>query len=136
MQTPVVAQPVVQPVVQPAIPVVPSSGLNIPAVNIPSVNIPGFQLAVPTINVQDIAQKMVKYIAEAVAISLACKLLPGNNLTLRQLFVMAIIIALTLAIIDLFAPQVSSGLRMGVGLSIAFAMLNFVPTLVPVKDVI
>lgn len=134
MQTPVVqpvVQPLVQPLVQPVIPSVTPSGLNIP-----SVNIPGFQLPVPTINVQEIAQKMVKYIAEAVAISLACKLLPGNNLTLRQLFVMAIIIALTLAIIDLFAPQVSSGLRMGVGLSIAFAMLNFVPTLVPVKDAI
>ncbi len=70
------------------------------------------------LNVDDLVRKALKYALEGVAVAIAAKLLPDNNLSLTQLIVIAFTTALVFAIIDGMAADVAFGVRTGAGLAI------------------
>ena len=75
------------------------------------------------IDTNKIAQRIVKYLVEWLAIAIAAKFIPNQNINVTEIVMIAMVGATTFALLDMFAPQVSQGARLGTGLSLGMGMV-------------
>jgi hypothetical protein len=62
-----------------------------------------------------ILERALKYIIEGISVALACYFI---NLKLDKIVIIGVTSAVTLAILDMYTPQISQSTRMGIGLGI------------------
>jgi len=74
---------------------------------------------------------IVKYILEGLAVSFVAYYLTGKKTALSEILLLGVAASLTFLIIDLFAPNVSPGLRQGSGFGIGYGMVGGGPTPMP-----
>jgi hypothetical protein len=67
---------------------------------------------------------IIKYLFEAIAISIAAYYIPKKQLNFVEIFKIAITGAITYLLLDLYSPLVSTGLRIGTGMTIGQNMVN------------
>jgi hypothetical protein len=67
---------------------------------------------------------VIKYLFEAIAISLAAYYIPKKELNFVEIFKIAITGAITYLLLDLYSPLVSTGLRLGTGMTMGQNMVN------------
>jgi hypothetical protein len=77
------------------------------------------------IDFSEILGRALKYIMEGLAVGLACYFI---KLKMDEIIIIAITASVTLAILDMYTPQISQSARMGIGLGIGsqFAGLKII----------
>lgn len=68
-------------------------------------------------------KKAIKYVIQLVAIILAAKYIPSTKLSLRDITVIAMIGAITFAIVDIYSPSLSKVGLSQVGTTLSFRTL-------------
>ena len=66
-----------------------------------------------------------KYFLEGAVVAIAAFYIPNRSMALRELFMLAITAALTFWLLDVFAPAVSPGVRLGAGFGIGGKLVGF-----------
>lgn len=74
---------------------------------------------------QDLVMKYVKYLLEGLAIAVAAYVIPQKKTNVKDVAKIALVGAITFAVLDLFAPAVSSGARTGAGFGIGAQHVGF-----------
>ena len=85
------------------------------------------------VNLQEMIRRMVKYLAEGLAVgvvgmALVLRKKRGNvnwNLQARDVTVMAVTAAAVFAILDMYAPAISSSARQGAGFGLGANLVGF-----------
>lgn len=83
------------------------------------------------INSQLTIQNLVKYIVEGMAVAIAAYVIPNRRTDFNEVFVIAIIAALTLFILDILSADVSRGTRFGAGFGMGMNLVNNAPVKLP-----
>jgi hypothetical protein len=74
---------------------------------------------------QDLIMKYVKYLLEGLAIAVAAYVIPQKKTNVKDVAKIALVGAITFAVLDMFAPAVSSGARTGAGFGIGAQHVGF-----------
>mgnify|MGYP007063396639 CR=1 FL=1 len=74
---------------------------------------------------QDLVMKYAKYLLEGLAIAVAAYVIPQKKTNVKDVAKIALVGAITFAILDLFAPAVSGGARTGAGFGIGAQHVGF-----------
>jgi len=82
-------------------------------------------MSVPSLDVSAILMLLVKCAFEAAAIVVAAHLVAGKPLKLNAVAMLVALVAAGLVVLDLYAPSVSSALRMGAGFGIGAKLVGF-----------
>jgi len=69
--------------------------------------------------------KYVKYLLEGLAIAVAAYVIPQKKTNVKDVAKIALVGAITFAVLDMFAPAVSSGARTGAGFGIGAQHVGF-----------
>jgi hypothetical protein len=69
-------------------------------------------------DMNEMITRAVKYLLEGLVVAIAAYVLPRQGLSWTEIAIIALTAAATFAILDLFAPAISSGARLGAGASI------------------
>lgn len=69
-------------------------------------------------------QSLVKYLLEGLAVAAAAYYIPRRTADLKEIAMIAITAASVFAVLDMFAPAVSSGARQGAGFGIGYNITN------------
>ena len=75
-------------------------------------------------SMSEILSRLVKYALEGVAVALAAYYFSGK-LKINEIGMISLTAMATFAVIDVFAPQVSSGMRQGAGFGIGAGLVGF-----------
>jgi hypothetical protein len=75
------------------------------------------------INITEVIKRFVKYLLEAIAVVLAARYIPQYRMNLREILLIGATAAISFAILDMYAPTVSQGARLGAGASIGWNLL-------------
>lgn len=67
---------------------------------------------------QKLSRNFIKYILEGAAVALAAFYIPKRKIEMPELLGIAGFAALTFAVLDIFAPEIGGGARLGAGLGI------------------
>ena len=70
------------------------------------------------LDLQKLARSLFKYFLEGVAVALAAYYIPKRKVDMMEVAMIAATAGLTFMVLDMFAPEVGSGARMGAGLGI------------------
>ena len=70
------------------------------------------------LDIQKLTKSLFKYFLEGIAVALAAYYIPKRKVNLMEVVMIAATAGLTFMVLDMFAPQVGSGARMGAGLGI------------------
>jgi hypothetical protein len=81
--------------------------------------------AAPSIDLSDIAMRLVKYALEGLAVAVAAYMIPGKVLKLSEVGMIALSALATFAILDIYAPSVGSSARQGAGFGIGANLVGF-----------
>jgi hypothetical protein len=76
-------------------------------------------------NVNLLISSLTKYVLEGLAVGIAIYLISKNRHTPMEIIMIAGVSALTLAILDMWAPGVALGTRQGTGFGIGFRQVGF-----------
>ncbi|MBA42437.1 MAG: hypothetical protein CMF62_00320 [Magnetococcales bacterium] len=71
----------------------------------------------------EIAKRVIKYLVEWLAIAIAAKFIPNQNIDVVEIVMISLVGATTFALLDMFAPQVGRSARLGTGLSLGMGMV-------------
>ena len=74
---------------------------------------------------QSLNKSLFKYFLEGLAVALAAFYIPKRNISVGEVIMIALTAGVTFLILDMFAPSVGSGARMGAGLGIGFKQVGF-----------
>ena len=74
-----------------------------------------------------LGKSLFKYFLEGLAVALAAFYIPKRNISLTEVIMIAATAGVTFLVLDLFAPSVGSGARMGAGLGIGFRQVGLEP---------
>jgi hypothetical protein len=69
-------------------------------------------------DVKEILVRIFKYIFEGLIVATAAYLIPGKKLQAVEILTISLVAASTFAVIDLFLPSYSNGLRFGTSVAI------------------
>lgn len=69
-------------------------------------------------------QNLVIYILEGIAIAIVAYVIPNKRTKLNEVGVIALIVALSLFILDIFSSDVAKGTRLGAGLGIGYNLVT------------
>jgi len=86
---------------------------------------PEQKTAAPSIDLSDIAMRLVKYALEGLAVAVAAYMIPGKVLKLSEVGMIALSALATFAILDIYAPSVGSSARQGAGFGIGANLVGF-----------
>lgn len=75
-------------------------------------------------NRKDIIKKSLKYIAQLLIIFVAAKFIPENKITFKEITIIAIIGAVSFAVLDLYAPSISEDCQKQIGLTIGLRTIG------------
>lgn len=70
------------------------------------------------LDLQKLARSLFKYFLEGIAVALAAYYIPKRRVDMTEVVMIAATAGLTFMVLDMFAPAVGSGARMGAGLGI------------------
>lgn len=71
-----------------------------------------------------LADNVVKYILEGLAVSIASHLVAKNRLNFREIALLGITAALVFMVLDQFSPAVSAGARQGSGFGVGYKLVG------------
>jgi hypothetical protein len=77
-----------------------------------------------SIDFSEVLVRMTKYTVEGLVVALVALLLPSKQLTLQEVILLALTAAAVFSILDLMAPSIASGTRLGVGLSTGVGLMG------------
>lgn len=72
-----------------------------------------------------LVKNSLKYLLEGLAVAVAAKYIPSRNVSLNEVLMIALTAALTFFVLDMFAPTVGAGARLGSGFGIGGNMVGF-----------
>ena len=72
----------------------------------------------------EIIKRSFKYLIQWLAIAVAAKFIPTQPLNIKEVLMIAVVGAATFALLDMYAPTVSQGVRHGVGFAIGVKTLT------------
>jgi hypothetical protein len=72
-----------------------------------------------------LGKSLFKYFLEGLAVALAAFYIPKKKMTFTEVIMIAVTAGVTFLVLDLFAPTVGSGARLGAGLGIGFKQVGF-----------
>ena len=70
-------------------------------------------------------KNILKYVLEGVAVALAAKYIPSRGISMNEVIMISLTAALTFFILDLFAPSIAVGARLGTGFGIGAKQVGF-----------
>ncbi len=74
----------------------------------------------------EVLKRALKYLVEGGAVALAAFYIPkGKSLNLQEVLMLAVTAAATFAVLDLYAPAVSSSARLGAGFGVGGNLVGF-----------
>jgi len=82
-------------------------------------------MSAPSLDVSSIVMLLVKCALEAAAIVVGGHLLAGKPLKLNSVAMLVALLAAGLAVLDMYAPSVSSAVRMGAGFGLGAKIVGF-----------
>jgi hypothetical protein len=74
---------------------------------------------------EGLGKNLLKYFLEGLAVALAAYYIPKRNNTLAEVVMIAATAGVTFLILDMFAPAIGSGARLGAGIGIGFKQVGF-----------
>lgn len=77
---------------------------------------------VSSMSLNDVLRRVVSYIIEGAAISVACVLIPQRKMSVHEVIMIALTASAVFAILDMFSPKVSDATRFGVGLGTGLSL--------------
>ena len=72
-----------------------------------------------------LGKSLFKYFLEGLAVALAAFYIPKRGMSFAEVIMIAVTAGVTFLVLDLFAPTVGSGARLGAGLGIGFKQVGF-----------
>jgi len=72
-----------------------------------------------------LGKSLLKYFLEGLAVALAAFYIPKRKMTFSEVIMIAVTAGVTFLVLDLFAPAVGNGARLGAGLGIGFKQVGF-----------
>ncbi len=85
-------------------------------------------------NYQDLLLKIVKYLLQGLAVSVAAYYIPNKKTDLQEVATIALTAATVFLVLDTLAPTIGQGARRGAGFGIGAAQVGFQPGLVEGMD--
>lgn len=76
-------------------------------------------------DVELFGKSMMKYFLEGLAVALAAYYIPKGRMSAMEVVMIAATAGVTFLVLDLFAPGVGAGARMGAGLGVGFKQVGF-----------
>lgn len=76
-------------------------------------------------DVEIFGKSLMKYFLEGMAVALAAYYIPRGKVSLQEVVMIALTAGLTFLVLDMWAPSIGSGARMGAGLGIGFKQVGF-----------
>lgn len=73
----------------------------------------------------DIIKRTIKYMIEGFAVALAAYYIPQKMMRLDEIVTIGLTAAATFAVLDVLAPSIASGARMGAGFGIGASQVGF-----------
>jgi hypothetical protein len=83
-------------------------------------------------DMDEVVRRAIKYVLEGMAVAVAAKLIPRQSLSLKEIAMIGMTAAAVFAILDMYAPAVSTGARTGAGLAIGYTAVGMVPGVMPI----
>jgi hypothetical protein len=77
-----------------------------------------------SIDFTEVLIRLTKYTVEGLVVALVAFLLPSKQLCLEEVILIALTAAAVFSILDLVAPSIASGTRLGVGLSTGVGLVG------------
>lgn len=72
-----------------------------------------------------LGKSLFKYFLEGLAVALAAFYIPKRQMTFGEVVMIAVTAGVTFLVLDLFAPTIGNGARLGAGLGIGFKQVGF-----------
>lgn len=72
-----------------------------------------------------LGKSLLKYFLEGLAVALAAYYIPKRNISVTEVIMIAATAGITFLILDMLAPTIGSGARLGAGLGIGFKQVGF-----------
>lgn len=72
-----------------------------------------------------LGKSLFKYFLEGLAVALAAFYIPKRSMSFSEVVMIAVTAGVTFLVLDLFAPTVGSGARLGAGIGIGFKQVGF-----------
>lgn len=76
-------------------------------------------------NITEFIRRALKYLIEGFIVSLAAFAIPKQTLNLEEIFLIALVAAMTFSILDVFIPSMGASARNGAGLGIGLNLVGF-----------
>jgi len=67
---------------------------------------------------------LVKYVLEGLAVIVAAFVIPQKNLNFQEVLLLGLAAAATFALLDMYAPTVANGARLGSGFGVGMAQVG------------
>jgi len=77
------------------------------------------------VDIETILRRIIKQVTEGVMVALAAYFIPRHVLKFDEIFTIALVATVTLALVDLYLPTYSSQVRMGAGFGIGANLVGF-----------
>lgn len=74
---------------------------------------------------QTLGKSLFKYFLEGLAVALAAFYIPKRQMTFGEVLMIAVTAGITFLVLDMFAPTVGTGARLGTGFGIGFKQVGF-----------
>lgn len=78
-----------------------------------------------SLNLQEIVRRVIKYLVEGLAVSVAAYYIPRRTMNLQEIAMIAITASAIFAILDLYAPSIGAAARQGAGFGIGAQQVGF-----------
>lgn len=78
----------------------------------------------PDLDMNDIVQRLMKYLVEGLAVAAAAFYIPRKKMNIQEIIMIAITAAAIFSVLDLWAPGVSGAARQGAGFGIGAGLVG------------
>jgi hypothetical protein len=78
-----------------------------------------------SLNLQEVFKRAVKYLVEGLAVAVVAYYVPRKVMSLQEVATIAVTAAATFAVLDMWAPSVSSAARQGAGFGVGANLVGF-----------
>ena len=76
-------------------------------------------------DLQEVVKRAVKYLIEGGAVAVAAYYIPKKKMNIEEIVMIAITAAATFALLDMYAPSISTAARQGTGFGIGANLAGF-----------
>jgi len=77
------------------------------------------------LNIKEIIKRVIKYLVEGLAVSVAAAIVPQKALKLDEILIIALVAAASFSILDTFIPVAGTSMRQGAGLGMGLNLVKF-----------